>query len=1197
MRKKFSLLLFLSFFFVSLHAQDSVLHRVIFMGNAGEISPEQQSIINSAVGVVLPNKTIVMYLGENILPNGYGLTADKQAQSIKILDSQYKIFRSAGVPVYFTPGESDWDNGGPDGMEKLKLQSEHLSSQSDSGLQMLPTNGCPDPVEINISDSLSIIAFDSEWWLYQFDKSNDEADCNCTTKQEVVDALADLINHNRYKIILLVSHHPFQSQGVRGGHFSLRDNLFPLTVLNKYLFIPLPVVGSLYPLYMKIFNTPQDLNHPLYQKMINQVDALISGMPNVIHVGSHEAGMQFIKNKQTQVVTGIEGKRRFLKRNKHALYRESNPGFVTADLLPGNNLRFTYYVLHDTTVTVGYTYTQSFISYKQKEDSAIHQFDKDSILTPALAKFDSVTDLHRTLFGENYRKEWSLPAELPVIKLSEIKGGLIVVARGGGQQTHSLRLKDKQGNEWALRSVEKFPETILPEVLKNSFVKTILRDAISGENPYGSLMVPVLSDAEHIPHTNPIIGYVSPDTLLGAFNSQFANTICLLEEREPLGKSDNTFKMLDKLKSDNNNSVDDTTFLRARLLDLFIGDWDRHEGQWRWVDIDTGNGKKYIPVPKDRDQAFSLNEGFLPTIASRKWLQPKLRGFKPYIKALDYSFFNGKYLNGELLNQINYEEWMNITHKFVVALTDSVLEESIKRLPESVYNISHDELLMNMQFRRNNLEPAMKQYYLSLNKIVDIQCSNKDERIEIKDSADNSLSVSVYKSIADGSQLLYHRTFTPTVTHELRLYIYKGDDSLIINNKTSHIKLRIVGGGGKKHFNIITAKKKVNVYEKKSNSIVEGKKHRMIKHFSNDSLNTKYVPTNRYNVTLPLVTFGFNVDDGVLLGGGFKYIYQGFRKTPYAGIQQLTGAFAFSNQAFNIKYKGEWIRAVGRSDFILDANSYLPSKTQNYFGSGNETQFDAISEKKNYYKSRMNHFNFDPALRWKNKTGTSITIGPSLQYSKLDTSFDGALLRNTALIHTYDSTTLSNEKWHGGLVMNFINDKRSEALLPAWGSYINLRLLAYKGLNNYSKSFAQLSGEIDLYKSVNHRSTIIVVERIGGTVTVGHPAFYQTAFVGGRENLMGYHLNRFSGQHSLYNNVELRIKLADFASYIVPGQLGLIGFYDIGRVWEANETSVVWHNGYGGGIYFAPARIIVIRAEVAFSVEGYYPTVTLGFRY
>ncbi len=30
-----------------------------------------------------------------------------------------------------------------------------------------------------------------------------------------------------------------------------------------------------------------------------------------------------------------------------------------------------------------------------------------------------------------------------------------------------------------------------------------------------------------------------------------------------------------------------------------------------------------------------------------------------------------------------------------------------------------------------------------------------------------------------------------------------------------------------------------------------------------------------------------------------------------------------------------------------------------------------------------------------------------------------------------------------------------------------------------------------------------------------------------------------------YNNLELRIKLADIANYILPGQLGLTGFYDI----------------------------------------------------
>lgn len=674
------------------------------------------------------------------------------------------------------------------------------------------------------------------------------------------------------------------------------------------------------------------------------------------------------------------------------------------------------------------------------------------------------------MFGENYRKEYGAYTTMPVLKISHIKGGLTPTQRGGGMQTHSLQLKDKDGKEWVLRTVEKFPEAMLPEVLKATFIRSWLKDAMSSQNPFGALMVPVLSDAVKIPHSNPMIGYVSPDTLLGIYNSQFANTVCLLEERELLGKSSNTFKMLDKLNKDNNNSIDDTTFFRARLLDLFMGDWDRHEGQWRWVNVGNDSAKKYLPMPKDRDQAFCVNEGLLPSIASRKWLQPKIRGFKSYIHAVNYSFFNGKYLNGQFLNEWSYEAWMNLTHEFVAALSDSVLEASLQTLPKVIYDLSHDEMLAEMKLRRDNISNAMSEYYFSLNKIVDIQCSDKNELVEITDDstgakhrASTDLTISIYKISDNGAakNIFYQKTFDPKVTHEVRLYTGKGNDSVTVNNHHSSIHLRIIGAKGNKNYNIISAHRRIDVYDKKKDVVIEGKRGRLDKHFSNDSTKTAFVPTNRYNVVLPLVTFGFNIDDGLILGGGIKYVHQGFRKVPYGSAQQITGAHSFSTQAFSIKYKGEWLHTFNKADFTLNANAMVPINTQNYFGTGNETPMTKSGVSKRFYLARYNIFNVDPAIRWKSKKSVSFSIGPSFQLYQYGASNNiNRFIETMNLIGTYDSLIVNKEKMHGGIALNFISDKRNDIRLPQYGSYINFQVLGYGGLNKYSRNYAQFNGEI-----------------------------------------------------------------------------------------------------------------------------------------
>lgn len=126
---------------------------------------------------------------------------------------------------------------------------------------------------------------------------------------------------------------------------------------------------------------------------------------------------------------------------------------------------------------------------------------------------------------------------------------------------------------------------------------------------------------------------------------------------------------------------------------------------------------------------------------------------------------------------------------------------------------------------------------------------------------------------------------------------------------------------------------------------------------------------------------------------------------------------------------------------------------------------------------------------------------------------------------------------------------------------------------------------------------MVLAERLGGGVTIGQSAFYQSLFLGGQGNLLGYRQNRFAGQHMIYNNLEARLKLGDLSSYVLPGQFGLSGFYDVGRVWEKNEHSDKWHQGVGGGFYFAPAALVVLQLQAGYSSEGWYPAFSFQFRF
>jgi hypothetical protein len=1202
MIRSIGVFLWLTFTYGMAYTQDSIVSRVIFIGDAGEMDDQQDHVLTSAAEQVLAGKTTVMFLGDNVYPRGMGLPGSAEEESTKqILQKQFTPFRSKNAAVYFIPGNHDWDRMGKLGLAKIKQQWLYLQQQDDSLLKMLPANGCPDPFEIPVSDNVVIIGFDSEWWLFPYARQNEDAGCDCNTKQEVLDKMGELFYKNRYKVILLASHHPFQSYGHHGGYYTLKDHIFPLTAIRPSLYIPLPVVGSLYPILRKTFVSPEDMPHPLYKNMVHDIDEIFEGFPNLVHVAGHEHGLQFIKDKQVQVVSGSGAKKAFVKRGKHALFAKETPGFVTADVLPGNSMRFTYYVISKGNAEVAFTYVQPYTNMKEKEQVSLSGVTKeDSVLVRANPKYDSVGKWHRRLFGENYRKEWAAETKVPVIRLSAIKGGLTPVQRGGGHQTLSLRLKDKKGKEWVLRTVDKNPVVLIPVALRETFARDIVQDNMSAQHPYSALVVPPIAEAVGVAHANPLIGLVVPDENLGMYEKLFANTLCLLEEREPEGKSDNSIKMMQHLDKDNDNRVDSTAYLRAKILDLILGDWDRHFDQWRWRDEQKGSGKKYLPVPRDRDQVFYVNEGMFAKTASRPWILPYLEGFGGRIRNVNTFMYNGRQLSSRFLDQFSYEEWMRISKEAINSLTDSVFHQALSQLPAAAKAIRYRQLLTGLKERRSNMEKAMSDYYYFLSKIVDIKTTDKNELVEIKDTSNNGLLVNIYKLSKERKvkELFYSRVFHPAETKEIRLFISKGDDSIYINNRSSSIRLRIVGGKGNKAYHVEAAAGKIKVYELKDNAVFSGKGSLLQKYLSNDSAGTVYMPTDLYNVTGPLIAAGYNNDDGILLGAGIKHTHRGFRRLPYGSVQQLTFLHSFSSSSFQVKYKGEWIHAFGKTDLLLNGLVKAPHNTQNFFGLGNETLFDKTGDYVKYYRARFNLYQADALLRWRQNKHSALYAGPSFQFYHFDADKNkDRFITNPGMLHTYDSATIGKDKSFAGAIVRYTYDKRDNALLPANGGYFSVQLQGYAGLNQYAGSFAQLIPELSLYKSLDRQSAIVLANRTGGGITLGNSAFYQSLFLGGHENLLGYRQYRFAGQRMLYNNVELRIKIADIASYILPGQFGLIGFYDIGRVWVNHDKSGFWHQGAGGGIYFAPAQMVVLKAVVGASREGWYPYFTLAMRY
>ncbi len=93
----------------------------------------------------------------------------------------------------------------------------------------------------------------------------------------------------------------------------------------------------------------------------------------------------------------------------------------------------------------------------------------DSVTVPASMKYINCSPIRVLFIGKNYRREWSTPVKMPVFRLKKEQGGFTITELGGGQQTKSLRLLDKNGQEWVLRTTDKDVAGALDATLNTNF--------------------------------------------------------------------------------------------------------------------------------------------------------------------------------------------------------------------------------------------------------------------------------------------------------------------------------------------------------------------------------------------------------------------------------------------------------------------------------------------------------------------------------------------------------------------------------------------------------------------------------------------------------------------------------------------------------------------------------------------------------
>lgn len=293
-------------------------------------------------------RTAVAFLGDNVYPDGIPAEpGPERTRAEQRLGAQLEAVRRAGVHAWFLPGNHDWASGADDGWARVRAQTALLSQSGVAAAA--PADGCPGPVEVALGDRLALVVLDTAWWLHDGPRP-ERPDRACPTgdEGEVTEALAAALRAaaaaGRHAIVL--AHHPLASGGPHGVAFDWSDHVFPLRAMDPALWVPLPLLGSAYPLARRLGVSAQDLPSTRYGALRSALAGPLAAAPPLVFAAGHDHGLQLLRGAAArwQVVSGggSSGQITFARPVAGTVFAAGAPGFARLDAHAGGAVAITF---------------------------------------------------------------------------------------------------------------------------------------------------------------------------------------------------------------------------------------------------------------------------------------------------------------------------------------------------------------------------------------------------------------------------------------------------------------------------------------------------------------------------------------------------------------------------------------------------------------------------------------------------------------------------------------------------------------------------------------------------------------------------------------------------------------------------------------------------------------------------------------
>ena len=712
------------------------------------------------------------------------------------------------------------------------------------------------------------------------------------------------------------------------------------------------------------------------------MEDVLTEFASMVYLSGHERNREVMRFYDNVFVgSGAPEEARHVGRNRQVIFSSDNPGITIID-----------YDVNGNVFTRQFAYLDG--AFHEEDNALIMQApclhpDPEIVvnerLVPCLQEAYVLTEMMfehpdtvsvtanpaydrsgfvRFWFGDHYRESWSSPVEVPVLNLDTAFGGIVPYSIGGGRQTKSLKFYNDNGYAYVFRSVDKDPSRALSLDLRNSLISLAVQDQTTTQYPYGAVVASSLLDSLDILHAKPQVYVMPDDPKLGPYQDRFGGMLGMLEDF-PTGNKEITqtfadaddikrsVSMFRRLYKDGHNRIDTKEYLRARVFDLFVGDWGKHEDNWKWAGFDQDEGTLFRPIPRDRDHVFSRWDGVLPWISDREWAKPSGENFGMDVKDMRSLTWQTRHIDRFLANELTREDWQEAAQFVSNRLDSTSVENAIKSLPNGYATKDADEIEQKLKSRLGKLDEFADRYYDLLAKQVDVVGSVDEERFVVTRLPDGKVRVQMYELISrdEVGALFYDRLFDPEETKEIRLFGLLGNDQFVIDGDAKRsILIRIVPGQGvdmvADSSHVRKGGKRTRVYSRDRQEVVVGNEIRNVNIPYDDAYIYRRTAFH-YNTYLPYLVAFFTTGNGFQVGGGVSFTRHAYDKPDYSAQHNLS-ASASTLGNYHFEYVSSIRHVLGKWDLTIAAQASKHKQFNYFFGLGNESEYNKDSINNGY---------------------------------------------------------------------------------------------------------------------------------------------------------------------------------------------------------------------------------------------------------